>query len=155
MSVTIDKLLRGAKADLKAGRPATARVSLLQALETFPDSTRLLVQLAEVQAAATGLAPRPFAAPQMTHFRQMRATAGLPAAIEEIAAAVRLNPNSPWAQGGLGGALYEAKLYPAAARHLRLALVLDPTFLEAGVNLANPPPPPERCSRRLTPLRLS
>ena len=137
MSATIDRLLRGAKADLKAGRPAAARVSLLQALETFPDNTRLLAQLAEVQAAATGLPPRPFAAPQMTHFRQMRATAGLPAAIEEIAAAVRLNPNNPWAQGVLGGALYEAKLYPAAIRHLRLALALDPKFLEAGVNLAN------------------
>jgi tetratricopeptide (TPR) repeat protein len=137
MSATIDKLLRRAKADLKAGRPAAARVSLLQALERFPENARLLAQLAEVHAAATGLPLRPFAAPQMAHFRQTRATAGLPAAIEEIAAAVRLNPNSPWAQGVLGGALYEAKLYPAAVRHLRLALALDPKFLEAGMNLAN------------------
>jgi tetratricopeptide (TPR) repeat protein len=137
MSLTINTLLRGAKADLKAGRPAAARVSLLQALERFPDNTRLLAQLAEVQAAATGLPHRPFAAPQMAHFRQVRATAGLAAAIEELAAAVRLNPNSPWAQGVLGGALYEAKLYPAAVRHLRLALALDPAFLEAGMNLAN------------------
>jgi tetratricopeptide (TPR) repeat protein len=137
MSATIDKLLRSAKADLRAGRPAAARVSLLQALERFPENARLLAQLAEVHAEATGLPPRPFAAPQMAHFRQTRATAGLPAAIEEIAAAVRLNPNSPWAQGVLGGALYEAKLYPAAVRHLRLALALDPKFLEAGVNLAN------------------
>ena len=137
MSLTIDTLLRGAKADLKAGRPAAARVSLLQALERYPDNTRLLAQLAEVQAAATSLPARPFAAPQMAHFQQVRATAGLPAAIEELAAAVRLNPNSPWAQGVLGGALYEARLYPAAVRHLRLALALDPAFLEAGMNLAN------------------
>ena len=86
MSLTIDTLLRGAKADLKAGRPAAARVSLLQALERFPDNTRLLAQLAEVQAAATGLPARPFAAPQMAHFRQVRATAGLPAAIEDLLA---------------------------------------------------------------------
>ena len=137
MSLNIDKLLRSAKADLKAGRATAARVSLLQMLEKFPDNTRLLAQLAEVQASATGLPPRPFAAPQMAHFRQLRATAGLPAAVEEMAAAVRLNPSNPWAQGVLGGALLEAKLYPAAVRHLRLALKLDPKFLEAGVNLAN------------------
>ena len=50
MSLTIDTLLRGAKADLKAGRPLAARVSLLQALERFPENARLLAQLAEVQA---------------------------------------------------------------------------------------------------------
>jgi tetratricopeptide (TPR) repeat protein len=54
-----------------------------------------------------------------------------------MAASVQLNPNSPWAQGVLGGALLEAGLYPAAVKHLRLALKLDPKYIEAGFNLAN------------------
>ena len=136
MSLNIDKLARHAKADIKAGRPAAARLSLLQALETVPGNARLLALLADAQVAATGLPARPFAAPHLQHFLRTRATAGLPAAIEEIAAAVRLNPNSAWTQGVLGGALYEAKIYPAAVRHLRLALKLDPRFIEAGLNLA-------------------
>jgi len=137
MSFNIDKLLRSAKAEVKAGRAAAARVSLLQALDKFPDNTRLLTQLAEVQAAATGLPPRPFAAPHLQHFLRRRATAGLPAAIEEMAAAVRLNAGNPWAHGVLGGALMEANLLPGAIRHLRLALRLDPNYREARLNLAN------------------
>ena len=52
MSFNIDKLLRAAKADIKAGRAAAARVSILTALETFPANTRLMDQLADAQAAA-------------------------------------------------------------------------------------------------------
>ena len=136
MSFNIDKLLRAAKADIKAGRAAAARVSILTALEKFPANTRLMDLLAEAQAAATRLPPRPFSSPQMDHFQRTRSV-GLEPAIEEIAAAVQLNPNSPWAQGVLGGALLEAGLYPAAVKHLRLALKLDPNYIEAGFNLAN------------------
>ncbi|MEI6797742.1 MAG: sulfotransferase [Pseudomonadota bacterium] len=137
MSFNIDKLLRHAKAEIKAGRAAAARVSILTALETYPTNMRLLDQLAETQAAATRLPIRPFGAAQMTHFQNTRSTLGLEAAIEEIAAAVQLNPASPWAQGVLGGALLEAGLFPAAVKHLRLALKLDPKYIEAGFNLAN------------------
>ena len=135
MSFNIDKLLRAAKADIKAGRAAAARVSILTALEKFPANTRLMDQLAEAHSAATRLPPRPFGAPQMDHFQRTRSV-GLEAAIEEIAASVQLNPNSPWAQGVLGGALLEAGLYPAAVKHLRLALKLDPKYVEASFNLA-------------------
>ena len=137
MSFNIDKLLRHAKAEIKAGRAAAARVSILTALETYPANTRLMDQLGEAQAAATGLPPRPFGAAHMTHFQTTRSTLGLEPAIEEIAAAALLNPASPWAQGALGGALLEAGLLPAAIKHLRLALKLDPKYLEAGFNLAN------------------
>ena len=136
MSFNIDKLLRAAKADIKAGRALAARVSILTALEKFPGNARLVDQLAEAQAAATRLPPRPFGAPHMEHFQRTRAM-GLEPAIEEMAAAVQLNPNSPWAQGVLGGALLEAGLFPAAVKHLRLALKLDPKYIEAGFNLAN------------------
>ena len=136
MSFNIDKLLRAAKADIKAGRALAARVSILTALEKFPGNARLVDQLAEAQAAATRLPPRPFGAPHMEHFQRTRAV-GLEPAIEEMAAAVQLNPNSPWAQGVLGGALLEAGLFPAAVKHLRLALKLDPKYIEAGFNLAN------------------
>jgi len=137
MSFSIDKLLRSAKAEIKAGRPTHARTTLLQALEKFPDNTRLLTALAEAQQAAIGLPPRPFAAPHLHHFLAVKQRLGLAPAIEEMAAAVRLNPGSPWAQGVLGAVLYDAQLYPAAVRHLRLALKLDPNFREAGLNLAN------------------
>ncbi len=137
MSFNIDKLLRSAKAEIKAGRASAARVSILTALETYPANLRLMDQLAETQAAVTRLPPRPFGAAQMKHFQSTRSTLGLEAAIEEIAAAVQLNPASPWAQGVLGGALLEARLYPAAIKHLRLALKLDPNYIEAGFNLAN------------------
>lgn len=135
MSVTIDKLLRTAKADIKAGRAPAARVSILTALEKFPANARLIEQLAEAQAAATKVPARPFGPAQMDHFQRTRSGAGLDAAIEEMAAAVHLNPNSPWAQGVLGGALLEAGLYPAAVKHLRLALKLDSKYIEAGFNL--------------------
>ncbi|KAF0174609.1 MAG: Uncharacterized protein FD162_1047 [Rhodobacteraceae bacterium] len=137
MSFSIDKLLRSAKAEIKAGQPTQARSTLLQALEKFPDNARLLTALAEAQQAAISLPPRPFAAPHLHHFLAVKQRFGLAPAIEEMAAAVRLNPGSPWAQGVLGAVLYDAKLYPAAVRHLRLALKLDPNFREAGVNLAN------------------
>jgi len=135
MSVTIDKLLRTAKADIKSGRAITARLALLTVLEKFPANARLMDQLAEAHAAATKLPPRPFGPAQMDHFQRTRTSTGLDAAIEEMAAAVQLNPNSPWAQGVLGGALLEAGLYPAAVKHLRLALKLDPKYIEAGFNL--------------------
>ena len=57
MSFNIDKLLRAAKADIKAGRALAARVSILPALEKFPGNARLVDQLAEAQAAATRLPP--------------------------------------------------------------------------------------------------
>ncbi len=137
MTLNIDRLLRTARSEIKAGRPAVARTEILQALEQFPNNTKLLAQLADVQQAATGLPARPFAAPHLHHFLAVKTNVGLPIAIEEMAAAVRLNPANPWAQGVLGGVLMEAKLLPAAIRHFRAALKLDPNYREAGLNLGN------------------
>ncbi len=136
MSVNIDRLLRNAKTEIKAGRAAAVRGELLLALETFPANARLLAALAEVQQAATGIPPRPFGPPQLQHFLAVRNGLGLNVAIEEIAAAVRLNPSHPWPHSILGGALMEAGLLPAAIKYLALAVKLDPKFSEAGVNLA-------------------
>lgn len=137
MGTQIDKALRNAKAEVKAGQAAAARRTLLQALDAFSDNARLLAALAEVQTACTGLPARPFGRPQIARFLQTHATADRAMVIDELAAAVRLNPQSPPAQGFLGATLLQARLYPAAIRHLRLALTLDPGFFEAGVNLAN------------------
>lgn len=136
MTLNIDQMLRNAKTDLKAGRAAQARSALLQALERFPANTRLQSALAEVQQAATGLPVQPFGPHHLQHFLAVKDRFGLNLAIEEIAAAVRLNPNHPWAHSILGGALMEAGLLPAAIKHLGQALKLDPAFREAGVNLA-------------------
>lgn len=137
MSVNIDKLLRSAKTEIRAGRAAQVRGELLMALEKFPANARLLTALAEVQQAATGLPPRPFGPHHLQHFLALRANVGLDAAIEEMAAAVRLNPQHPWPNSILGGALMEAGLLPAAIKYLGIALKLDPRFLEAGINLAS------------------
>ena len=55
MSVNIDKVLRNAKTEIRAGRAAQVRGEVLMALEKFPANARLLTALAEVQQAATGL----------------------------------------------------------------------------------------------------
>lgn len=136
MSVNIDRLLRNAKAEIKAGRAGHMRGELLLALEQFPSNARLLTALAEVQQAVTALPARPFGPHHLQHFLAVRQRFGLNVAIEEMAAAVRLNPTHPWPQSILGGVLMEAGLLPAAIKHLGLALKLDPKFREAGVNLA-------------------
>jgi tetratricopeptide (TPR) repeat protein len=136
MSVNIDRLLRHAKAEIKAGRAGQIRGELLLALEQFPGNPRLLTALAEAQQAVTALPARPFGPHHLQHFLAVRQRFGLNAAIEEMAAAVRLNPAHPWPQSILGGVLMEAGLLPAAIKHLGLALKLDPKFREAGVNLA-------------------
>jgi tetratricopeptide (TPR) repeat protein len=136
MSFNIDRTLRAAKAEIKAGRPSVARVQMLQALEKFPDNTRLAIGLAEAQQAATGLPPRPFTGQHLQHFLTVKSRFGLNTAIEEIAAAVRLNPGHPWPNSILGGVLMEANLLPAAIIYLTKALKLDPNFREARLNLA-------------------
>ena len=136
MSVNIDKVLRNAKTEIRAGRAAQVRGEVLMALEKFPANARLLTALAEVQQAATGLPARPFGPHHLQHFLAVRDRIGLDAAIEEMAAAVRLNPQHPWPNSILGGALMEAGLLPAAIKYLGIALKLDPRFLEAGMNLA-------------------
>ena len=136
MTVNIDKLLRTAKTEVKAGRAANIRGEILLALEQFPANARLLSALAEVQAAATGLPPRPFGPHHLQHFLAVKQRFGLNPAIEEIAAATRLNPAHPWPHGILGAALMEAGLLPAAMIYLSKALKLDPNYIESGVNLA-------------------
>jgi tetratricopeptide (TPR) repeat protein len=136
MNMNIDRLLRHAKAEIKTGRAGQARGELLMALEKFPSNARLLTALAEVQQAATSLPARPFGVPHLQHFLAVRQNLGLSTAIEEMAAAVRLNPTHPWPHSILGGALMEAGLLPAAIQHLAQALKLDPKFREAGMNLA-------------------
>ncbi len=136
MSVNIDKVLRTAKSEIKAGRPGAARSEVLLALETFPANSRLLTALAEAQQATTGLPARPFGPHHLQHFLAVKERFGLNPAIEEMAAACRLNPTHPWPHGILGAALMEAELLPAAIVYLSKALKLDPNFREAGVNLA-------------------
>jgi tetratricopeptide (TPR) repeat protein len=136
MTLNIDQILRSAKTDIKSGRAVQARSALLVALERFPANTRLQSALAEVQQAATGLPAQPFGPHHLQHFLAVKDRFGLNLAIEEIAAAVRLNSNHPWAHSILGGVLMEAGLLPAAIKHLGQALKLDPAFREAGVNLA-------------------
>ncbi len=137
MSLNIEQQLRAAKAAMKSGRADEARVLMLQALDRYPDNARLLAGLAEAQKVLTGLPAQGFGPANLQHFLAIKARRGLPFAVEEIAAAVRLNPKNPWPRGVLGGALVEAGFYPAAIRELRAALKLDPKFKEAGLNLAN------------------
>ena len=47
MSVYIERVLRTAKAEMKAGRAGAARVELLTAIERLPDNSRLAAGLAE------------------------------------------------------------------------------------------------------------
>lgn len=137
MGLNIDQQLRTAKAQIKAGHADEARVTLLQALDVYPDNARLLTGLAEAQKLLTGLPTQGFGQPHLQHFLNVKARFGLGLAVEEIAAAVKLNPKNPWPKGILGGALLEAKMLPAAIIQLRGALKLDPKFKEASLNLAN------------------
>lgn len=136
MSVNIDRLLRSAKSALKAGNPGAIRGELLLALEKFPANARLLAALEEVQQASIGLPVRPFGPHHLQHFLAVKDRFGLNTAIEEMAAACRLNPAHPWPHGILGGALMEAGLLPAAVVYLSKALKLDPNYREAAINLA-------------------
>ena len=135
MTTHIDRLLRTAKAEIRAGRPQVGRAEVLAALERFPDNPRLLAQLAEAQEAVSGLPARPFVQAQLQRFLQIRSRMGLPAAVEDMAAAARLNPNSPLARNVFGGVLMEAGHLADAIPHLQTALHLDPAFREAAVNL--------------------
>lgn len=137
MGLNIEQQLRSAKAAIKAGRPAEARVLMLQALDVYPDNARLLGQLADVQKQMTGLPAQGFGPPNLQHFLSVKQRYGLGPAIEEIAAAAKLNPRNPWPKGILGGALVEIGMLPAAIIQLRAALKLDPKFKEASLNLAN------------------
>jgi tetratricopeptide (TPR) repeat protein len=137
MGLNIDQQLRTAKAQIKAGRADEARVTLLQALDVYPDNVRLLGGLADAQKLLTGLPPQGFGMPHFQHFMKVKAQSGLGLAVEEIAAAVKLNPKHPWPKSILGGALIEAGMLPAAILQLRAALKLDPKFKEASLNLAN------------------
>ena len=135
MTVNIDRLLRNAKTEIRAGRPQIARAEVLAALERFPDNSRLLAQLAEAHEAVSSLPARPFAHPHLQRFLQIRTRSGLAAAVEDMAAAARLNPNSPLARNVFGGVLMEAGHLADAIPHLQTALRLDPAFREAAVNL--------------------
>ena len=134
MTINIDSLLRTAKAEIKAARPQVARAEMLKALERFPENTRLLAQLAEAHEAVSRLPARPFGHPHLQRFLQIRGRS-LPAAVEDMAAAARLNPNSPLARNVFGGVLMEAGYLADAIPHLQTALRLDPAFREAAVNL--------------------
>jgi hypothetical protein len=103
MSVNIDRLLRNAKAEIKAGRAGHMRGELLLALEQFPSNARLLTALAEVQQAVTALPARPFGPHHLQHFLAVRQRFGLNVAIEEMAAA--FDPYAPLAAAHSGRGL--------------------------------------------------
>jgi tetratricopeptide (TPR) repeat protein len=54
----------------------------------------------------------------------------LPEAVAECKEALRLNPNDPWAHGGLGFALQEQRKLPEAVAEYREALRLNPNLPE-------------------------
>ena len=136
MSTAVDGALKAAKAALKAGDPIAASRAILPELRRFPGNARLLVGLAEVQAARTGLPARPFGPAHLQRLLRLRAQAGPGPTAEEAQVALLLDPFSPLANGFLGSLLLELGQPEAAIAPLRIALKRDPKSPEAGTNLA-------------------
>ena len=136
MSTAVDAALKAAKAALKAGDALAATRALLPELKRFPGNARLLAQLAEVQAARTGLPARPIGPPHLQRMLAIRTKAGPAAAAEETQVALLLDPFSPLANGFLGSLLMELGQPDAAIAPLKTALKRDPKSPEAGTNLA-------------------
>lgn len=136
MSTAIEQALRAAKTALKAGNPVAASQAVLGAYRAYPGNARLLVALAEAQAARTRLPAKPFGAAHLQRLMQIRAQAGPAAAAEEAQVALLLDPFSPLANGYLGSLCLELGQPEAAIAPLRLAQKRDPKSREAGVNLS-------------------
>jgi len=136
MSTAVDTALKAAKAALKAGDPLAATRALIPDLKRFPGNARLLVGLAEVQAARTGLPAKPFGGPHLQRLLAIRAQGGPAAAAEEMQLALLLDPFSPLANGFLGSLLMELGQPEAAVAPLRIALKRDAKSPEAGTNLS-------------------
>ena len=136
MSTAVDSAIKASKAALKAGDPLAASRAVLGELKRFSGNARLLTQLAEVQAARTGLPPRPFGPAHLQRVLRLRAQGGPGAAAEETQVALLLDPFSPLANGFLGSLLLELNQPEAAISPLRIALKRDPKSPEAGTNLS-------------------
>lgn len=136
MSTAVDGALKAAKAALKAGDPIAATRALMPELQRFPGNARLLVGLAEVQAARTGLPAKPFGPAHLQRLLRLRAQAGPGPTAEEAQVALLLDPFSPLANGYLGSLLLELGQPEAAISPLRIALKRDPKSPEAGTNLS-------------------
>ncbi|TXH98595.1 MAG: sulfotransferase family protein [Pseudorhodobacter sp.] len=136
MSTAVEAALKAAKAALKSGDPVAATRALMPEIKRFPGNARLLTQLAEVQAARTGLPPRPFGPHHLQRLLQIRAQGGPAVAAEEAQVALLLDPFSPLANGVLGSLLMDLGQAEAAIAPLRVALKRDPKSPEVGTNLA-------------------
>lgn len=136
MSMAVETALKVAKAALKAGDPLAATRALMPELKRFPGNARLLTQLAEVQAARTGLPARPLGPPHVQRILAIRAQSGPAAAAEEVQVALLLDPFSPLGNGFLGSLLLELGQPEAAIVPLRLALKRDAKSPEVGINLS-------------------
>ena len=136
MSSVIDQALKSAKSALKAGNPIAATQALLPTLKRFPGNARLLAALSEVQAARTGLPPKPIGPAHIQRLVGLRAQIPLPAIAEEVQVALLLDPNSVLGNAYFGGLLLELGTPEAAIPVLRLALSRVPDHPDAGANLA-------------------
>ena len=136
MSTAVDGALKAAKAALKAGDPIAASRAILPELRRFPGNARLLVGLAEVQSARTGLPAKPFGPAHLQRLLRLRAQSGPGPAAEEAQVALLLDPFSPLANGFLGSLLLELGQPEAAIAPLRIALKRNPKSPEAGTNLS-------------------
>lgn len=136
MSSVIDQALKSAKSTLKAGNPIAATQALLPTLKRFPGNARLLAALAEVQAARTGLPPKPIGPAHIQRLVGLRAQIPLPAIAEEVQVALLLDPNSVLGNAYFGSLLLELGTAEAAIAPLRLSLSRAPDNPETATNLA-------------------
>jgi tetratricopeptide (TPR) repeat protein len=136
MSTAVDAALKAAKAALKAGDALAATRALLPELKRFPGNARLLTQLAEVQAARTGLPARPIGPPHLQRMLQVQRQSGIEAALEEAQLAALLDPANPLASGFLGSLLLEADRFEQALGPLAATHRKWPDNLHVGINLS-------------------
>lgn len=136
MSTAVEAALKASKMALKVGDVLAANRALMPELKRFPGNARLLTQLAEVQAARTGLPARPIGPAHVQRLLAIRAQAGAAIATEELQVALLLDPFSPLGNSFLGALFLELRQHDAAIAPLRTALKRDPKNAETGANLS-------------------